>query len=477
MDVLDGIVRYRLGSQNIRLPHGRERAHLPHDRRIHGGAGVVAPPPYPFSRASNRTRRSARSSFASSFSFSLTAYYLLKTAREPLILLGGGAEVKSYASAGQAALLVVVVRIYSSVARRVGRVRLLGTVYLFFASNLLLFAGLAATGVRIGVPFFLWVGVFNYTSIAQFWAFAADSYTPEKGARVFTILGIGSSLGAVVGARIARDLVSLGPQALMLAAAVILVVCVALLAWVDRRLSVPLPPGAPAPARSAPLPEGRPFDLLRRDRYLVLIAGMTLILNWVNASGEYILDRSLLATVHEAGLHGPAASAFIGKFKAEYFAWINAAGILLQLFAVSRILKNLGVRNALLFQPAVSLVGYALIAFAPGLALIRMVKVGENSIDYSLQNTARQSLYLVTSRLEKYVGKTTVDTLFVRLGDVLSACVVAGGTAIAASTQAFAALNVVLVSGWVVLVLQVGREHARRMDEGEELVATEPLPS
>jgi ATP:ADP antiporter, AAA family len=412
----------------------------------------------------------------------LTAYYLLKTAREPLILLHGGAEVKSYAAAGQAALLVLVVRAYSSVAKRFGRVRLLGVVYLFFASNLVIFAALAAADVAVGVPFFLWVGVFNYTSIAQFWAFAADSYTPEKGSRVFAVLGIGSSLGAVLGARIARDLVRLGPQALMIVAAVILVGCVGLLAWVDRRLSVPgtRAPDARAstdPERSAPLGGDTPFGLLRRDRYLLLIAGLTLVLNWVNATGEYILDRSLLAAVHDNGLHGPAASAFIGAFKAQYFAWINAAGILLQLFAVSRILTRLGVKNALLFQPAVSLIGYTLVIFSPMLSLIRLVKVGENSIDYSLQNTARQALYLVTSRVEKYVGKTTVDTLFVRLGDVLSACVVAGGVVVAASPRAFAALNVVLVSAWVVLVFAVGRENARRTGEGEERIAIEPVPS
>ncbi|HTB74092.1 MAG TPA: hypothetical protein VK762_12650, partial [Polyangiaceae bacterium] len=412
----------------------------------------------------------------------LTAYYLLKTAREPLILLHGGAEVKSYAAAGQAALLVLVVRAYSGVAKRVGRVRLLSVVYLFFASNLVIFAVLAAANIAIGVPFFLWVGVFNYTSIAQFWAFAADSYTPEKGSRVFAVLGIGSSLGAVVGARIARDLIRLGPQALMMLAAVILVGCVGLLVWVDRRLSVPGTRGDGArtltgPERSAPLTGETPFALLRRDRYLLLIAGLTLVLNWVNATGEYILDRSLLAAVHDNGLHGPAASAFIGAFKAQYFAWINAAGILLQLFAVSRILTRLGVKNALLFQPTVSLIGYILVAFSPMLSLIRLVKVGENSIDYSLQNTARQTLYLVTSRVEKYVGKTTVDTLFVRLGDVLSACVVAGGVLIAATPRAFAALNVVLVSAWVVLVFAVGRENARRTGEGEARVALEPLPS
>jgi AAA family ATP:ADP antiporter len=414
----------------------------------------------------------------------LTAYYLLKTAREPLILLHGGAEVKSYASAGQAALLVIVVRIYSSVARRVGRMRLLGVVYLFFASNLVVFAALAAAGANIGVAFFLWVGVFNYTSIANFWGYAADSYASEKGKRVFAVLGIGSSLGAVVGARIARALIGLGPQALMITAALILVACVGLLAWVDRRLSVALPPASVGPDPrsgeptdpSAGLAHDTPFGLLRRDRYLMLIAGLTLALNWVNATGEYVLDRSLLTAVHEGGLHGPAASAFIGAFKAEYFAWVNAAGILIQLFAVSRILTRFGERNALLVQPAIALVGYMLIAFSPALALIRLVKVGENSIDYSLQNTARQALYLVSSRVEKYVGKTTVDTLFVRLGDVLSACMVAGGTLVAASPRAFAAFNVVLVSAWVVLVFAVGREYARRTDEGEELVAAEPVP-
>ena len=109
----------------------------------------------------------------------LTAYYLLKTAREPLILLHGGAEVKQYAAAGQALLLVVVVNACSALARRVGRQTLIATVYLFFASNLIVFAILARANIVIGVPFFLWVGVFNMTAVSQFWSLAADVYTPE----------------------------------------------------------------------------------------------------------------------------------------------------------------------------------------------------------------------------------------------------------------------------------------------------------
>ncbi len=109
----------------------------------------------------------------------LCAYYLLKVAREPLILLHGGAEVKSYAAAGQAGLLVLVTYAYAALARRVNRVRLIGSVTLFFVVNLVGFAALTAADVAIGVPFYLWVGIFNLTMVAQFWSFAADIYDED----------------------------------------------------------------------------------------------------------------------------------------------------------------------------------------------------------------------------------------------------------------------------------------------------------
>src|SRR6478735_2097716 len=164
----------------------------------------------------------------------LTAYYLLKTVREPLILLQGGAEVKLYARAAQAVLMVGVVHLYGELARRVGRIRLLTIVFLFFIANLAIFALLAKMNVAIGLPFFLWVGVFSYTVIAQFWALAADVYDEDQGKRLFPIIGGGSSIGAVVGGLFARSLVSFGPHVLMATAVVILLVCVALLGLVER---------------------------------------------------------------------------------------------------------------------------------------------------------------------------------------------------------------------------------------------------
>jgi AAA family ATP:ADP antiporter len=406
----------------------------------------------------------------------LTAYYLLKTVREPLILLQGGAEVKIYARAAQAVLMVGVVHLYGEIAKRVGRMKLLAIVFLFFVSNLVVFAILAGTELRIGIAFFLWVGLFSYTAVAQFWGLAADIYTDEQGKRLFPILGIGSSVGAVVGSRFAKALVPHGPQALMGAAAIILVLCVALLGWVEHRAGSRGSAGT-APKKEEPLAKEGALHLLLRDRYLLLIAAMIILLNWVNSAGEYIFDRAILAAVPHAVAGGTSADAFVGGIKADYFAWYNLLGMLLQLFAVSRILAKLGVRNGLLFLPVFGFFGYASAVAFPVMAVLRLVKIGENALEYSIAETSRHALYLVTSRVEKYVGKTSVDTISVRVGAVLTASVVWIGGLVGLPIAGFAAINVVLTVIWIGVVLAIGREHARRSGEGEELVAAEPAVS
>ncbi len=401
----------------------------------------------------------------------LTAYYLLKTVREPLILLQDGAEVKLYARAAQAVLMTGVVYAYGELARRVGRMKLLVYVFSFFISNLAIFAVLARTSLQIGLAFFLWVGVFSYTVIAQFWALAADIYTNEQGKRLFPIIGAGSSVGAVIGARIAQTLVPLGPSALMSTAVVVLVACVSLIVWIERRaiaLAVKHDEGHP----DEPMSEEGAFRLLAHDKYLLLIAGLVLVLNWVNSSGEYLLDRTLVAAAKN-NVYGTTSTAYIGAFKANYYAWYNGIGLVLQLFAVSRILRVVGVRGALFFMPVFAFFAYASAAFFPVIAVMRLVKIGENSLQYSLQDTTRHALFLVTSRVEKYVGKTAVDTIAVRLGAIMSAIFVWIGTHRNWSTTKFAAINVALSVAWIGFVLAIGKQHRwRSVQMGADDAAT-----
>src|SRR5262245_26563238 len=126
----------------------------------------------------------------------LGSYYVLKTVREALILSEAGAAVKSYSAAGQALLLLAVIPAYGFLASRVNRSRLIAWVTLFFVSHLAIFYLLGTSGLRVGIAFFLWVGIFNVLVIAQFWSFANDVSDTRSGTRLFPLIGIGSSLGA-----------------------------------------------------------------------------------------------------------------------------------------------------------------------------------------------------------------------------------------------------------------------------------------
>lgn len=392
----------------------------------------------------------------------MTGYYLLKTAREPLILLERGAEAKLYAEAGQALILLGVVRAYGAIARRVGRMKLLASVYLFFASNMVIFAALSKTSLHIGLAFFLWVGVFSYTSIAQLWAYAADIFTEDQGKRLFAFVGTGSSVGAVAGSALARSLIKRGPDVLMLIAAAFVAVCVALLAWVELRTASS--GQRHARTHEEPVAVETPLQLLLHDNYLALIGVLTLTINCVSGLGDYVFDRTLLLHVASLGISHAAASAFIGSFKATFFGWYNALALLLQLFAVSRILVRFGVRAALLVLPITAVFGYGAYALFPILSLIRAVVVVNRALDYSLTSTARHALFLVASRTEKYVGKTLVDSVGARTGDLLSAIVVWVGLRSGVHPSGFAVIAVVVSLAWIGVVLAIGRENKRRAD-------------
>jgi AAA family ATP:ADP antiporter len=181
----------------------------------------------------------------------------------------------------------------------------------------------------------------------------------------------------------------------------------------------------------------------------------------VSGLGDYILDRTLLAHV---GLHASRAEAqqFIGSFKASFFAWYNCIAVLLQLFAVSRVLSRFGVRNALLALPVTAFMGYGTYALLPVLPLIGAVVIANRALDYSLTNTSRHALFLVASRAEKYVGKTLVDTVGARTGDFLSAAIVWFGLKAGVQQKEISAICAFIACAWVGVVLAIGHENARR---------------
>lgn len=396
----------------------------------------------------------------------LSSYYLLKTAREALILTEEGAEVKAYSSAAQAVLLVAIVPLYGWLGSRVPRMPLLATTSVFFAVNLGLFSVAGAAGARTGVAFYVWLGIFNVFVVAQFWAFANDLYTEGQGRRLFPLVGVGSSLGAWIGAEAAVPLVERAqftPFMLMLAGAAILLVSLALTYVVHRREARR---AEPRDAAIADTPLGREggFELIAKDRYLFWIALLTVVLNVINTSGEFLLGR--LVVDQAAALYSDAQIAerqrFVGAFYGSFFGSVNLVGLVLQLFVTSRLIRAVGVRGALFVLPVLALVNYSVIAVAPLLAVVRVTKTLENSTDYSIQNTIRHALFLPTTREAKYKAKTAIDTFCTRVGDVIQAGVVAGGTSLRLGTGGFAWINVGLTVAWLWIAGQIAREHRKR---------------
>jgi AAA family ATP:ADP antiporter len=388
--------------------------------------------------------------------FALGGYYLLKTAREMLILSEGGAEVKSYSSAGQAVLLLALVPAYGAFASRVNRTQLVRWVTLFFGSNLIGFLVAIGAGWRVGIPFFLWVGIFNVMVIAQFWAFAADLYTEDQGKRLFPLIGVGSSLGAWLGSVRAGQLMeSVGVSRLIVGGGVCLIVCVVLVALAERATRRRLPRAVAADDRLASGTSG--FRMIATDRYLMLIAALVVLLNVVASSGDYLFGRyvvDLSNALPGTGVEGDAArQQFIGEVYSSYFSAINLIGLLLQLFVVSRIFRFVGVGGSLLIHPVVTLVSYLFMAAAPSFGAIRALKIADNAMSYSLSNTTRHALWLPTTREAKYKAKQAVDSFCMRAGDVLQAGVVYAGELTALTVGAFAALNIVFAGAWIAVAI------------------------
>jgi AAA family ATP:ADP antiporter len=233
--------------------------------------------------------------------------------------------------------------------------------------------------------------------------------------------------------------------------------------YVDRPERARRPAAAPVKKVKA-APAENAFAMVFGTRYLLLMAFMILFVNWINATGEYILGSIVKerasAMVAEGVASGLSEGQIIGDFYAKYFALANIVGLVLQLFVVSRVIKYRGVGAALMILPVLSFGVYNVLIFVPLLNAALAAKVMENSADYSLNNTVRNMLFLPCSYEQKFAAKQAIDSFFVRMGDVLSAALVfVGTTFLALPTRGFAGVNAVLAVAALILAWRVGRHY------------------
>jgi len=405
----------------------------------------------------------------------LLAYYLIKPVREALLLIDAEApRTKAYLSGAQAILFIFVIKSFSRLASRVPRHILITWTTLFFVSNILIFYALHLSGTPIrtlGIVFFIWIGIFNMFIVAQFWGFANDLYTDEAGKRIFPLIALGANLGAVSGSKIAGWIIRpLGSFNLMIIFGAVLLACIALSRFIHNREFA----SSGAEIREAqvkPLRPGGGFKLVFQSRYLLFIALLIGIYSFINTTGEYIISdvstKVALRAVESGTAAGLTMEQLQGKFFADYQFLQNLLALFIQLFLVSRIFKWVGVGGALLFLPLIALGGYGLISFGALLVLVKWVKAMENGTDYSLMNTTKAALFLITPREEKYKAKAAIDTFFVRGGDAVAAlCVFLGTTYFALAIEKFAVINVLMVLAWIAVCFLIMKEYKKLKSRG-----------
>ncbi len=404
--------------------------------------------------ATRGERAAALWSFAYFFAL-LAGYYVLRPLRDQMAIAGGVKNLPWLFTATFVTLLIAQPA-YGALVARLTRARFIPVVYHFFVANLVAFwllLTLRVEPVVVARVFFVWVSVFNLFAVAVFWSFMADLFSSEQGKRLFGFIGAGGTAGALLGPVVTIWLaVPLGPVNLLVVAAVLIEAAV----WCVHRLERAAHAGAgpkTAPRRIgggalAAIPE------LVRSPYLLGIAAWVALLSYA-ATILYFEQAHIVAQT----VKGAAG-------QTRVFAGIDLAVSLLtlatQVLATAKLLDRLGIGVAAAAQPAVYVVGFAVLAANPTLAVVVTLQVAQRWVHFALANPARQLFFTVVSREEKYKAKNLVDVVIYRGSDAAWGWVFDSLQALGLKLGAIALASLPVVAVWAALSAALGRTHDRR---------------
>jgi len=404
--------------------------------------------------ATPQERAAALWSFAYFFAL-LAGYYVLRPLRDQMGIAGGVKNLPWLFTATFVTLLVAQ-PLYGGLVARLPRARFIPIVYHFFVANLVLFWVLLTFDIETVIVariFFVWVSVFNLFAVAVFWSFMADLFTSEQGKRLFGFIGAGGTAGALLGPIITIWLsVPLGPVNLMIAAAVFLEIAVFCVYQLDR--AAVLHPGPTATTENiggsafAAIPE------LVRSPYMLGVAAWVALLSYAATIIYFEQAHIVSEAVKTAGL------------QTRIFASIDLAVSLLTLFTqllvTGQLLKRVGTGIAAAALPAVYVVGFAVLALMPTLAVVVTIQVVQRWMNFAIANPARQLFFTVVTREEKYKAKNLIDVVVYRGSDALSGWIFDTMQALGLKLGAIALCSLPVVAGWLILSVGLGRAQERR---------------
>ncbi len=323
-------------------------------------------------------------------------------------------------------------------------------------------------GVAISRTFYVWLTVYILFATSLFWAFMVDVFALEQSKRLFGLLGVGGTLGAICGAWLTGRLAPhVSPAWLMLGAAVVLEAGVQCFRRLERRTrgdleaaeSGPAAP-SPPPADDSELRGGALAGIVHvfRSTYL---AGVCLYIGAIAVSSTFLYFAQ--GRIVEAAAPDHAARSVIF---ARIDFWAQCATLAIQVFATGHLLRRLGVGFTLAILPAVSIAGFAALAAAPVLATLTIVQVAHRAGRFAIARPARETLFTVVSREDKYKAKSFVDTFMYRAGDVVGALADKGLAKAGAAVASMTGLLLPFAAAWALLGLYLGAAQRRAARSG-----------
>jgi AAA family ATP:ADP antiporter len=388
----------------------------------------------------------------------LCGYYVLRPVRDEMAIEGGVQHLPWMMTATFVVLLVAA-PLFGYVSARASRERLLLAVYAFFASHLVAFFVLMSSHVAphwIARVFFVWLSVFNLFVVSVFWSFMADIFRPEQGTRLFSVIAAGGSTGAMVGPLLTTGLTYLVPiPALMLVSASLLGVCWFCINALDRW-------SKQQPVSSV---EGRGKAIGGS-----MWAGMRLALSSPYLLGicAYLFLLTTTATflyLEQTRLVGEQVASPQGRTRlfAVVDLAVNVITFLTQLFMTGPMINRLGFASALILLPAASVIGFSVIAVMPILSVFILFTIVRRVAEYAVAKPAREVLFTVVGREEKYKAKNFIDTAVSRGGDAATGWIVSAVKAagINAAQMAWALVPLACIWAWLGCYLAQQEERKR----------------
>lgn len=385
----------------------------------------------------------------------LAGYYVLRPLRDQMGIAGGTRALPWLFTATFVTLLVAQ-PLYGVLVARLPRARFIPIVYHFFVLNLALFWLLLEMGIApviVARVFFVWVSVFNLFAVAVFWSFMADLFTSEQGKRLFGFIGAGGTAGGLLGPVITIALsVPLGPHNLLLAAIVFLEIAVFCAYRLER--STGSPQGQRRDERRVGGSAFAALSGLVRSPYLLGVGAWVSLLSFGATILYFVQANVVSATVHGAGAQT--------RIFASIDLIVGLLTLATQVFATGRFIQRFGTGVAAAALPAVYVVGFLMLAWMPGLAVVFVFQVTQRWMNFAIANPARQVFFTVVGREEKYKAKNMIDVVVYRGSDALYGWVFDSLQAIGLKIGAIALCAVPVVLAWLLLSTALGRTQERR---------------